>query len=156
MPIVEANIDIRAANHRVCALAQDYGLRLEWDPFLREMRFLDGAQEAAVGVRVRVRARNGLVMLVEYITYRPPELVATTMLEGPFFFAHFAGTWRFTPLTPTQTRVIFRYSFATRWRALRPVLDPIIRRVFLRNTTARLHGLKRAIEETDVLTRLGV
>ena len=27
----------------VLTLAQDYGLRLQWDPFLRDLRFLDGA-----------------------------------------------------------------------------------------------------------------
>jgi ribosome-associated toxin RatA of RatAB toxin-antitoxin module len=155
MPIVEAHIDIQVANHLVFALAQDYRLRLEWDPFLREMRFLDGVQEAAVGVRAWVRAKNGLTMLVEYITYHPPEFVAMKMLTGPFFFEHFAGTWHFKPLTPTQTRVVFRYSFRTRWWAVRPVLDPIIRCVFSRHIKARLHGLKRALEATDILTRLG-
>ena len=91
MPVVEASIVIRAPQDSLFALAQDYGLRLEWDPFLREMQFLDGATEAAPGGRVRVRSRRGLTMTVEYTTLQPPDRVAVKMVEGPFFFARFGG-----------------------------------------------------------------
>jgi len=50
VPTVEAGIEIAAADHVVFDLAQDYALRLEWDPFVREIRFLDGATKAATGI----------------------------------------------------------------------------------------------------------
>ena len=40
MPIVEAKIEVEAAQGDVFDLAQDYDLRLRWDPFLREMKFV--------------------------------------------------------------------------------------------------------------------
>lgn len=98
MPVVEREIQIDVPRDAVFALTQDYYLRLEWDPFLRDLRFLDGATAPAPGVRVWVRARTGLQMQVEYVTVDPPERVAVRMVDGPFFFQTFAGTWLFKPV----------------------------------------------------------
>jgi ribosome-associated toxin RatA of RatAB toxin-antitoxin module len=155
MPIVEASTLIDGPQPGLFALAQDYGLRLKWDPFLREMKFLDGAQEAASGVRVWVRAWNGLTMEVEYTTVNPPEVVAMKMLRGPFFFEQFAGAWRFKPGSGGLVEVTFRYSFATRWPILRPLLDRLIRLAFKHDIRERLRGLKRGAEEMGLLAQLG-
>jgi ribosome-associated toxin RatA of RatAB toxin-antitoxin module len=154
MPIVESATAISAPRDKLFALAQDYGLRLRWDPFLREMRFLEGAERAAVGVRVWVKARNGLTMEVKYVTLREPEYVAMTMVHGPSFFQHFAGSWRFKVSGPNETTVTFRYAFSTRYPVIRPLLDAIITRVFLRDIRARLRSLKTCAETTDILRRL--
>jgi ribosome-associated toxin RatA of RatAB toxin-antitoxin module len=146
MPIVEAADTIEAPQAKVFAVTQDYYLRLKWDPFLRELKFLRGATEAAAGVQVWVKAKNSLTMTVEYRVVEPPGRVAMAMVSGPFFFELFAGTWQFEPKTATRTLVRFRYSFRTRWRLLRPVLDPLFRLVFLHDVKARLAGLKHFIE----------
>jgi uncharacterized protein YndB with AHSA1/START domain len=155
VPIVEREIQIEVPRSAVFALTQDYYLRLEWDPFLRDLRFLDGATGPAPGVRVWVRARNGLQMRVEYVTVDPPERVAVRMVSGPFFFSTFAGTWIFKATSDTSTRVVFRYGFQTRWAPLRPVLDRIIAALFAHDIAARTKALKHAAEETDILQRIG-
>jgi ribosome-associated toxin RatA of RatAB toxin-antitoxin module len=155
MPVVEESLRIRAPADGLFALSQDYGLRLEWDPFLRDMTFLGGATEAAVGVRVRVRAKNGLAMEVEYVSVNPPHVVGMRMTRGPFFFRLFAGVWQFRPLPDGATEVTFRYSFETRWPWLRWLLDPVIRVVFRRDIRARLRGLKEGAERRGLLERLG-
>jgi ribosome-associated toxin RatA of RatAB toxin-antitoxin module len=154
MPIVEATTLIEAPQDELFALAQDYALRLEWDPFLRDMKFRDGATEAAVGVRVWVRAHNALTMEVEYTTLKAPEVVAMRMTRGPFFFEQFAGTWRFKAVDNGAVQVTFRYSFTTRWSIARPLFDPVIRLIFRRDIRGRLRGLKHGAEETDLLKRL--
>lgn len=154
MPIVESAIAISAPRDKLFALAQDYGLRLRWDPFLREQRFRHGADRPAVGVRVWVKARNGLTMEVEYVTFQAPEYVAMKMLHGPSFFERFAGSWRFKVSGPTETTVTFRYAFSTRYPLIRPLLDAIIKGVFLRDIRARLRSLKTFAETTDILSRL--
>lgn len=154
MPVVESSAEIRASREALFALTQDYYIRLEWDPFLRGLRFLDGATGPAPGVRVWVRAKNGLSMLVEYVTVAPPERVAVKLVRGPFFFENFAGSWIFHDAGEGRTRVVFRYSFRTRWRFLRPLLDRAISAVFTRDIAARVRALKHAAEDTDILARI--
>ncbi len=154
MQIVEDAIHIATPAEPLFALAQDYALRLEWDPFLREMRFLDGATEAAPGVRVWVRAWNGLTMEVKYVTVTAPHVVAMKMRRGPWFFEQFAGSWRFEQHPDNTTTVTFRYAFTTRWHWLRRFVDPLIRWVFRRDLRARLRGLKDGAERKELLSRL--
>lgn len=155
MPVVERTVEIRAPQGALFDLTQDYYLRTEWDPFVRELRFLDGATVAAPGVRVLVRAWNRLSIEVEYVTVQRPERVAVRITRGPFFFANFAGSWLFQRAGEGVTRVVFRYSFRTRWSWLRPVLDPVISAAFGRDIAARVRALKHAAEETDILGRVG-
>lgn len=160
MPTVQDSILIDAPQEPLFRLLQDYALRLRWDPFLRDMRFLDGATEAAVGVRTWVRAWTGLTMETVYTTVTSPSVVAMKMTRGPFFFSLFAGSWRLDPaaaldLGQGPVLVTFRYSFATRWPRLRPLLDRVVARVFRRDIRARLAGLKRGAEQQGLLGQLG-
>jgi ribosome-associated toxin RatA of RatAB toxin-antitoxin module len=147
MPTIDTSADIEAPAAVVFALAQDYDLRLAWDSFLREIRFDDGARAAAVGVRATVKARNGIGMTVEYVTFEPPHRVAVRMVSRSRLFERFAGTWSFEPIAPARTRVVFRYGFETRSRALRPLLDPVIAWRLTREMRKRVAGLKRAVEQ---------
>ena len=146
MPAVEDSITIAASPEALFALSQDYALRREWDPFTREMQFLDGAKGPAPGVRVWGRAWNGLTMTVEYVTVQPPHVVAMKMVRGPWFFASFAGSWHFEPAADGTTRVTFRYVFTTRPRWLPWLADPLVRWAFGRDIRARLRGLKHGAE----------
>lgn len=154
MPTVEESVIIPAAQADLFDLAQDYALRLRWDPFLSRLEFRDGATQATVGTRVWVRAKNGLAMEVVFITLDRPRSVAMKMTSGPWFFQRFAGSWRFDALTPDSTRVTFRYGFETRLAPLRPLLDRIITAVFTRDIRARLLGLKRGAEDPALRAEL--
>lgn len=153
MPAVEHAIVIDAPRSAVFALSQDYDLRLEWDPFLRELRFLEGASRALPGVKVWVRARNGLAMTVEYTVVDPPERVAMRMIDGPWVFSRFAGSWVFRA-SGERTEVTFRYGFGVR-AGLGWLLTPAITRVFSRDVRRRLDALKRSAETTGILSRIG-
>lgn len=155
MQIVQDRILIHGPPDLVFDLAQDYALRLSWDPFLREMKFLDGAVEAAVGVRVWVKAWTGLTMTVEYITLDRPRVVAMKMLSGPFFFRHFSGSWRFKADPAGGTEVCFKYAYDVRWSWPQPLMNPAINAMFRHDIAARLQGLKRGAEEQGLLARLG-
>ncbi|MCG8425393.1 MAG: SRPBCC family protein [Proteobacteria bacterium] len=146
MPIVAATTVIRAPRADVYDISQDYHMRLNWDPFVREIAFLDGAVETAPGVKVWVKAKNRLTMVAEYISVNKPERVAVRMVEGPWFLANFAGTWVFAAVERDLTEVRFRYSFALRPRFLRWPGDALVRAVFRADLQARLRGLKRYAE----------
>src|SRR5260370_38766984 len=88
------------------------------------MRFLDGAKEAGLGVRVWVRAWTALTMEVEFVSFHPSDSVAMKMVRGPFIFKRFPGTWLFKAKDNGWTEVSFRYDFTSRWRCLRTLVDP--------------------------------
>jgi hypothetical protein len=60
MPTVEGSVVIKASSAALFALSQDYALRRRWDPFVRDMRFLNGATQAGKGVHVWLRPRPPL------------------------------------------------------------------------------------------------
>ncbi len=154
MERVESRIRIRAPRVDVFDLTQSYDLRLEWDPFLRELRFLNGATEPSVGVLVWVKAKNGLTMEVEYVSLTRPKVVAMKMLRGPRIFESFAGTWRFEEVTENETDVTFIYAFETIWAWARVGLNPLIRAAFRRDIRARLLGLKKEAESGRLISRM--
>jgi ribosome-associated toxin RatA of RatAB toxin-antitoxin module len=154
MPTIETTIEIEAPDEVVFDLSQDYRLRLDWDPFVRALRFENGAAAAAVGVRTWVRAKNGLSMTVEYVTFDRPRRVAMRMISRSVLFERFAGTWVFERVSPARTRVTFRYGFETRWRVLRSLLDPLIVRRLTRDMRARLAGLKLGAEDPALVARI--
>ena len=88
-------------------------------------------------------------MEVVYVTYDRPRSTAMKMIDGPRFFERFAGTWKFDRVEDGGTDVTFRYNFETRWRVLRPALNPVIGAVFGRDIRLRLEGLKRAAEHRE-------
>jgi polyketide cyclase/dehydrase/lipid transport protein len=155
MSVITCAVDIAAPAADLFTLSQDYNRRLRWDPFLREARLLNGAQNAAVGVRAWCVARNGLGMETTYVSFQPPTVVAVKMTRGPRIISAFAGSWRFTELPSqsgsTRTRVVFRYQIAGHPRWLAFLLDPLLAAIFRRETQRRLLALKRAVETTSIL-----
>jgi len=79
----EESIIINERPERVFDITQDYGMRLQWDTFLKRADLLDGATEAGKGVSAYCVAHNGLGMVTEYITFNRPEVTAPfTLLSG--------------------------------------------------------------------------
>jgi len=93
MPIVEGSIRIHAPAAGPIRPVARLRPSSRLGSLRREMRFLDGAELAAAGVRVWVRAWTGLTMEVQYVGFQPPRSVAMKMIRGPWFFRQFAGTW---------------------------------------------------------------
>lgn len=149
----EDSIVIRATPEALFALTQDYGRRLEWDPFLKEARLVGGATASAVGVRAYCVARSGLGMETEYVSFQPPRVTAVRMTRGPWIIESFAGSWRFMKGGEAATRVVFKYQVRARPRWLARLLTPILTRVFARDVRKRLRGLKIAVERDGILDR---
>jgi ribosome-associated toxin RatA of RatAB toxin-antitoxin module len=147
MPTVQCSQEIRAGAGALFALGQDYDRRMSWDPFVREIAYLDGATETRVGVAVRVKARNGLTMVVRYTTVRSPARVAVAMVSGPAIFRKFSGAWTFESLSPDRTRVTFRYHFALRTTVARPLLAWFVAKVLRWEMARRLRAFKTAAEK---------
>ena len=142
----EDAVIIQAPMAALFELTQDYGRRLDWDPFLKKAELVDGAAEAGVGVKAWCVARSGFGMETEYVSFKPPERVAVKMTRGPWFLDRFAGSWRFEPAGEGHTRVLFKYHLSSKPGWMGFALDPVLHRVFARDTRRRLEALKRFVE----------
>lgn len=156
MPVVERSILIRCTPERAFDVSQDYGLRLRWDPFLADLKFLDGATVGEIGVRTWVRSKRSMEMVSEYVAWDRPRVVAIKMVDAggassqaTRMFEQFGGSWRFRPSTAdaAMTEVTMRYTFRTRPRWLAWAMEPVAKWVFGRDVRGRLAGLKRGVEE---------
>lgn len=146
MPKIECSIKIKGDQSAIYDLTQNYNLRLLWDPFLKKAELLNGATQAAVGVRAWCVSKNGLGMETEYITLSPPDLTAIKMTRGPKIIKSFAGSWRFRKVADGLTQVIFRYHFNSAPAWLRHFLNPFMIMIFRRDMVKRLNALKLFVE----------
>ncbi len=137
-------------------LAQDYNLRLKWDPALNSAKFLNGATEVAPGARVWLRVNGGITMTVEYFGVRRPAVVGMKMVRGPRMFRQLVSNWQFRSVDPETTEVTFKCVFESRWRWLGWLVDPMIHSIVSKDNRRRLTGLKRGVEELGLIDRLEV
>ncbi|WP_415890765.1 hypothetical protein ACMXYV_05495 [Neptuniibacter sp. SY11_33] len=93
MPSITYSIDIAKPIDEVYAITQDYDVRYEWDPFPEHIEMINGATEIAIGTQVKVIAKSGLEMVVEFVQIKPPYVAAIRMIEGPIILRNFAGSW---------------------------------------------------------------
>ncbi len=138
------SIQIACPQQRVFDYTQDYAQRLVWDTFLREAILLDGAQEAAKGVKSWCVSKHGIGMETEYVSFNRPTVVAVKLTRPMAMFSTFAGSWRFERLTEGLTNVVFTYSFTLRF-PLAPFAR-LVRYLLVVNVRGRLRDLKSTLE----------
>jgi len=123
---------------------QDYGNRLKWDTFLKRADLIDGASRADKKVRAYCVAKNGIGMVTEYVTFNRPRVTAIKMINGPYMFKSFLGSWTFKELPDDKTEVCFLYSFSLRFPF--NLLTKFIKNNLQTNVKQRLIDLKKNIE----------
>jgi len=158
---VDSTVVVALDPERTFRLSQTYGeLRYRWDPFVVEQRLLDGADAAGKGVRTWTRSRHRLVMVSEYVTYRPPDHVGMRMVQGPWFFKSFSGGWHFAPASAEDggvdggTVATWRYNFTCRPGWLAPVADRIGVWLLGRDIRRRLDAFARACADPEIVAAL--
>src|SRR5215510_6580060 len=111
----EEAIEIAGEPDKVFDLIHDYSRRLEWDPFLREARLLDGASSADVEVKSICTARwasGGMAMETVYVSFDRPSVAAVKMTRGPSLLDEFAASLRQEAVGTGRTRVTYRFRLA--------------------------------------------
>ena len=149
-----SQIEIAAPASVVFDLIHDYSRRLAWDPFLRSAELLEGSREADRGVTSRCSAKfsaGGLSMDTKYISFDRPKVAAVKMVRGPWCFNAFAATIRHDELDGNRSSVTYNFNFSAKPTWLGFLLEPVMRLVFQRETTARLKALKHFLESETSL-----
>ena len=150
MTTVACSIDIATSAERVFDLLHDYDQRLAWDPFLKHAEVLGNATAAGKGVHTLCVARNavgGMGMETVYVSFERPDVAAVKMTRGPWFLNTFAASIRQKVLDETTTRVIYKFHLESWPRWCSSLVEPILTRVFRRETTRRLQALQTYLEE---------
>jgi ribosome-associated toxin RatA of RatAB toxin-antitoxin module len=137
---------------RLFTWSQDYGRRLVWDSFLADAYLLDETT-VEVGVDAFCRSQSGATMVSRYVAYRPPQVAAIEMVDGPKVLERFSGIWNFTERTAGSTEVKFTYSFRAQPTWLRWLLEPLIAAFYLAHTRRRLDSFKRWAEAEALPSR---
>ncbi len=151
MPQVRAEVWVPVSADTAFAVSQTTGeVRLQWDPFMRRQRFLDGATRPGKGVQTLTKARLGPVMVSRYVSYSPPRNVGMTMVTGPWFFESFGGGWRFEP-EGEGTRAVWKYTYSVRPRWLRPVAEPIGQWLLGREIRRRIEAFAAACSDPAIV-----
>jgi hypothetical protein len=136
---------IPATSAEVFDLVHDYERRLEWDTLLSAAYLDDGHTQAAKGVTSVCVGRLGLggfALKTQYISFDRPQLAAVKMLNRPPLFGNWAASIRHVDTGPRQSRIVYTFSFTSRPRLLRWLLDPILAGVFRWETRKRLRALR--------------
>lgn len=136
---------IPAPSSAVFDLLHDYTRRLEWDTLLQAAYLDDGATIAAKGVTAVCVGRKSLGSIAfktVYVTFERPTLAAVKMVNAPVFFQSWAASVQHEDISAHQSRLTYKFHFATKPYLLRFVLDPIMERVFIWETKKRLQALK--------------
>ncbi len=129
---------------------------MRWDPFIHEQHFLDGATEAAKGVRTETFSKHRLRMVSEYVSFKPPRQVGMRMVEGPWFFSSFGGGWSFTEAEDGGTNATWRYTFTVKPSFLAPIADRIGIQLLQRDIDQRMAGFVKGCTDPKVLEALKV
>jgi hypothetical protein len=145
MPTAEIRKTIPAPAEVVFALIHDYKRRLEWDTLLQEAYLEPEFEKAALGAISVCRGKRtlgGFAVRTIYVSFEKGKVAAVKMLNQPPFFASFAASIRHLKIDGKNSEVIYKVNFSARPRWLRPILNPIMRAVFVWETRKRLKALK--------------
>lgn len=124
-------------------LLHDYERRLAWDSLLSAAYLADGNTQAALGatsVCVGRRSLGGIALKTVYVAFERPRLAAVKMINRPPLFATWAASIRHEPAAG-GSRVTYTWTFSARPRWLAWLLEPVLNRVFRRETRRRLAAL---------------
>lgn len=149
MPTAEIREIIPASSEAVFELLHDYKRRLEWDTLLQEAYLepeFEKSDKGAISVCRGKRILGGFAVRTVYVSFEPGKVAAVKMLNQPPFFDTFAASVRHIKIDDENSEVIYKVNFTAKPRILRPILNPIMRAVFVWETRKRLKALKKFFE----------
>jgi hypothetical protein len=146
MPTAEVKETIPASCEAVFALLHDYRRRLEWDTLLSEAYLEPEFEKAGKGAISVCRGKpilGGFAVRTQYVSFEEGKLAAVKLLNRPPFFETFAASIRHEQVDDGHSLVIYKVNFTAKPAWLRPVLEPIMRVVFIQETRQRLRALRK-------------
>ena len=128
-------------------LLHDYQRRLGWDTLLRRACTENDAApgRGVVAVCTARRRFGGYSFRTRYVTFDRPRLAAIKLESRPPFFASWAASVRHEPLPEGRSTAKYTMTFRCKPSWAAPVLEPVARWAFRRETRRRLAALADAL-----------
>ncbi len=132
-----------ASCEKVFDTVHDYRHRLEWDTLLRRAYTVGDAapNRDVVAVCTAKWWLGGYSFRTRYVSFDPPRVAAIKLESRPPFFASWAASIRHAPVGADSSSATYTMTFTVRPRLLAPLLEPIARAMFRRETQRRLRAL---------------
>lgn len=136
-----------AGREAVFDLLHDYHRRLEWDTLLRKAE-TENDQPPAKGVVATCTARRllgGYSFRTQYVTFKRPEVAAIKLIGNPPFFAAWGASVRHHDEPDGTSTATYTMTFRCKPSWLAPLIEPMARVMFQRETRRRLRALANAV-----------
>ena len=120
--------------------------RRQWDSLVRNTRISGGGEHPFVGAVTDSGGAGllrGLSMRTCFVTYQRPRLAAAAMQGESFPFSRWAASMKHLPGSSGHSVLAYTYTFEVKPRALRWLLEPVVRLAFNRQTRRRFERLQQ-------------
>lgn len=120
--------------------------RARWDSLVAATGVVGGAPCPYVGAINEVAAGGllrGLEMRTEFVSYQRPTIAAARMVGRAFPFTRWAASMKHVPAGDGQSVMIYTYTIETGPAMLRWLMEPLVDRIFERQTRKRFACMRR-------------
>jgi hypothetical protein len=120
--------------------------RAQWDSLVGSSRVIDGAPCPYVGALTENAGRGwlrALAMRTRFVSFDRPRLAAATMMGRSFPFETWAASMRHLPNGNDASLLIYTYTFTTWPTSLRWLMEPLVDRIFARQTRRRFTRMRK-------------
>jgi hypothetical protein len=114
--------------------------RKRWDSLVGQSSVIGGAPCPYVGAEtenIGSGALRGLSMRTRFVTFDRPRLAAASMIDRAWPFERWAASMKHRAVAGGESSMIYTYSFETRPRWLRWIMEPVVVAMFDRQTRQR-------------------
>lgn len=119
--------------------------RLRWDSLVSDTHVTDGAPCPYVGAVTENTGggwMRGLAMSTRFVSFERPRLAAAAMVGRSFPFRSWAASMKHRPGREGRSVMVYTYTFEAGPPFLRWLIEPVVKRLFDRQTTRRFHRLQ--------------
>jgi hypothetical protein len=119
--------------------------RSRWDSLVSHTQVVSGAPCPYVGAiteNVGDGWMRSLSMKTRFVSYDRPRIAAATMVGCSFPFTRWSASMQHRPLGEERSLMIYTYTFEADTKALRWLIEPMVKRVFDWQTRRRFARLK--------------
>lgn len=120
--------------------------RLRWDSLVAVTEVQGGAPCPYVGAVTDSSGAGwlrGLAMRTRFVSFDRPHRAAASMIGRSFPFTRWAASMQHRPIDAQNSILIYTYTFEAGPRALRWLIEPVVRLVFDRQTRRRFERMSR-------------